>query len=153
MAAKLAVRALDPDDFDAALVLYETLTRDGSVAGKERFRQLLDHPGSTVFASEAGQALTAMATLHILPNMTQNGRPYALIENVISLEHVRNQGHARAVMQAVVDTAWGADCYKVMLLTGQDTGARSFYEKLGFRADQKFGMQLRRVPPRKPNRT
>ncbi len=151
MAAKLAVRPLGPDDFDAALALYETLTGDGGVAGKERFGQLLDHPGSTVFASEVAGSLTAMATLHILPNMTQNGRPYALVENVVSLGRVRNEGHARAVMQAVIDAAWDADCYKVMLLTGQDTGARSFYEKLGFRADQKFGMQLRRVPPRKPD--
>ena len=51
-------------------------------------------------------------------------------------------------MQAAIDAVWAADAYKVMLVTGQGTGARGFYERLGFRADEKHGMQMRRVPPR-----
>jgi hypothetical protein len=36
-------------------------------------------------------------------------------------------------------------------MTGTATGAQGFYEKLGYSADQKLGMQIRGVPPRNPN--
>ena len=47
-------------------------------------------------------------------------------------------------MQAAIDSAWDADCYKVMLLTSQQRGAKGFYESLGFSSTDKFGMQIRR---------
>ncbi|MEO1364479.1 MAG: GNAT family N-acetyltransferase [Pseudomonadota bacterium] len=89
-----------------------------------------------------------MVTLHILPNMTQGGRPYALIENVVTHAEHRGAGHGRQVMEAAVAAAWAADCYKIMLLTGQTAQARGFYEALGFSADEKWGMTLRRAPLR-----
>ncbi len=51
-------------------------------------------------------------------------------------------------MQAAIDAAWAADCYKIMLLTGRTAEARGFYEKLGFGTDEKWGMTIRRVPER-----
>lgn len=89
-----------------------------------------------------------MATLHILPNMTQGGRPYAVVENGVTHSDHRGAGHGRVVMQAVIDAAWSADCYKIMLMTGRIAKARGFYEKLGFGADEKWAMTLRRVPVR-----
>ena len=90
----------------------------------------------------------AMVTLHILPNMTQGGRPYALIENVVTHADHRGSGCGRRVIEAAVQRAWEADCYKVMLLTGQRAKARCFYEALGFSADEKWAMTLRRAPVR-----
>ena len=142
------IRPLTTADHAQVLPLYAVL--GGSCTEPETFETILCHPGTTIWGGFDDDTLKAMTTLHILPNLTQNGRPYALIENVASLPSARGQGHARAVMQAASDTAWAADAYKIMLLTGQDTGAKGFYESLGFRADQKFGMQLRRVPARKP---
>ncbi|MEO0402060.1 MAG: GNAT family N-acetyltransferase [Pseudomonadota bacterium] len=145
---KSSTRALTSADNVQALLLYDIL--GGGAVDINTFHAVIDHPGTQIWGSFEGNELCAFATVHVLPNMTQNGRPYALIENVASKPEHRGQGHARTAMQAAIDTAWTADAYKIMLLTGQDTGARVFYEKLGFRADQKFGMQLRRVPPRMP---
>lgn len=139
-------RPLAAADHAGVLPLYAVL--GGSTGEPVAFQTLLGHPGTTIWGSFDGQTLCAMATLHILPNLTQNGRPYGLIENVASLPAYRGQGHAKAAMHAAIAAAWHADAYKIMLLTGQDTGARPFYESLGFTADQKFGMQLRRVSPR-----
>ena len=86
----------------------------------------------------------------MLPNLTQNATPYALIENVACLPNQQRRGHGRRAMMAAIDSAWASHAYKIMLLTGQDTDAVGFYQTLGFRADQKYGMQLRRVPPRTP---
>ena len=89
-----------------------------------------------------------MATLHILPNMTFSGRPYALAENVVTLNSHQGKGHGRTVMSYLQEQAWAANAYKVMLLTGRSAAARGFYEKLGYSADQKWGMVLRRAPLR-----
>ena len=89
-----------------------------------------------------------MVTLHILPNMTRGGRPYALVENVVTLAAYRGQGYGRRVMQAAIAAAWAADCYKIMLLTGKTSAARGFYDALGFSTEEQWGMSLRRIPVR-----
>lgn len=144
-------RPLGAKDHAGALALYRALVGDQTIdTTQAQFAALLDHPGTTLFGVTAQDTLCAMVTLHILPNITQGGRPYALIENVVTLPDRRGQGHARLALQAAIDAAWNADAYKIMLLTGQDAGARGFYERMGFKANEKFGMQLRRVPPRAP---
>lgn len=120
------------------------------VADIVQFSQVLAHPGTTVAGAEVAGQIVAMATLHLLPNMTQGGRPYGLIENVVTLPVHRGQGLMRQVMKFLHAHAWGAQAYKIMLMTGQDTGAKGFYGTLGYSADQNHGLQIRQVPPRKP---
>ena len=139
-------RALTSTDHPDVLPLYDVL--DGASRDPAAYHAILDHPGTTIFGSFDGARLCAMVTLHILPNMTQGGRPYALIENVVTHAEHRGVGHGRQVMEAAVSAAWAADCYKIMLLTGRTAQARGFYEALGFSADEKWGMTLRRAPLR-----
>lgn len=146
----MTTRALTADDTGQAMRLYRDLVGDAPLADPADFAALLDHPGTQVFGAFAGPDLAAMATLHLLPNMTQGGRPYALIENVVTAAHHRGEGHGHAVMQAVVAQAWEADAYKIMLMTGVSAQARGFYEKLGFSGTEKHAMTLRRAPLRQP---
>ncbi len=147
-------RELEPSDYDDAFALYRELVGDIPLAegpaGRERFREIVEHPGTTIWGAELGGKVVSMATLHVLPNLTFGGRPYCLIENVVTLRSHQGQGLARGVMNAVVEAAWRAGAYKIMLLTGKAFGTKGFYEKLGFSDDQKFGMMLRRAPPRQP---
>jgi len=133
--------------------LYEDLVGPGGVIsgpeGRQQFEQILRHPGTSVVCGESDGRLVSAATLHILPNMTVQGRPYALIENVVTLRAMQGRGLGRAVMDYARDLAWAADCCKIMLLTGRELGARAFYEKLGYTAEDKWGMTLRRVPKRR----
>ena len=149
---KVRLRTATTEDYSDIHALYEELVGAGGVAsgqeGKQRFSEILAHPGTTIACAEYEERLVAAATLHILPNMTVNGRPYALIENVVTLRAMQGTGLGRAVMDYARDMAWAADCYKIMLLTGRDVGARSFYEKLGYSAEEKWGMTLRRTPKR-----
>lgn len=139
------VRPLTIDDFDAALHLYRVLTRDPVPVSdrREAFAAILDHPGTTVFGADDGVVIRGMTTLHLLPNMTSGGRPYGLIENVVTDSAWQAKGVGREVMQAVLDHARTAGAYKVMLMTGTKRGARGFYEKLGFSDLEKHGMVLR----------
>lgn len=145
----MTTRKLTSQDVQAALTLYRHLVGDQMIGGADALARVLDHPGTSVFGAFKGDALLAMATLHILPNVTQGGRPYALVENVVTHAEHRGHGHGRRVMEAVIAAAWAADCYKIMLLTGRTAEARGFYEKLGFGADEKWGMTIRRAPVRR----
>ena len=147
-------RSLVATDFADALALYQTLNTTPSASdgpdGSRAFADLLAHQGTQIIGAEVGGHIVSMATLHILPNMTYAGRPYALVENVVTAAAHQGRGLGTALMQHVLQSAWDAGCYKVMLLTGQAYGARGFYEKLGFSADDKVGMTLRRAPVRTP---
>ena len=150
----VTVRPLTEGDFNAALALYNTFggappPLQGAEA-KRQFRRVLAHPGTLIFGAEVEGQICAMATLHILPNMTVAGRPYALIENVVTLKQFERRGLARAVMEQAINHAWAQEAYKIMLLTGHTANAKGFYEKLGFSGDDKHAMTLRKVPPRQP---
>lgn len=145
----MTVRPLTLADTAAAFALYLDLVGDGDLAGPDQFAAVLAHPGTTVWSVWDGAHLRAIATLHILPNVTQGGRSYAMIENVVSHHKHRGAGYGRRVMEAAMDAAWAVGCYKIMLLTGRTAQARGFYERLGFSADEKWGMSLRRAPLRK----
>jgi GNAT superfamily N-acetyltransferase len=141
-------------DFVDARALYVELVGDIPVpdgaAGEARFSEILSHPGTTVWGADCMGQVVSMATLHIIPNMTFDARPYAIVENVVTLRSHRGKGLGAGVMSAVIDAGWSANAYKIMLLTGKTLGARGFYEKLGFTDQDKYGMTLRRAPSRRP---
>lgn len=147
----MILRALRGDDWTQARLLYLALTRSDTialtrsdtVAGRASYDALLGHPGTQVVGRFDQTYLRAMRTLHVLPNMIYGGRPYGLVENVVTAPAHRGQGHGRAVLEHVLSLARSAACYKVMLLTGKGRAARGFYEAVGFSAAEKWGMTLR----------
>lgn len=144
----MKTRPLTENDWPAAAALYAQLNTkapmDADDAAKAQFAKVLAHDGTTIFGALSGDQVKAMVTLHLLPNVTYGGRPYGLIENVVTDQDARGQGLAKAAMTAALKAAWQADAYKVMLLTGLGNEAVGFYEKLGFSSTEKAGMILRR---------
>lgn len=138
----MLVRKLTREDFDDALSLYRALTRDPVPVSDSlaAFDAVLSHAGTCIMGMECEGRITSMITLHLLPNMTSGGRPYALIENVVTDPNHRGKGMGAAVMQAGIEHARAANAYKVMLLTGTARGALGFYEKMGFSGHEKHGM-------------
>jgi|UPI00046A645F GNAT superfamily N-acetyltransferase len=150
-AVTLSCRPLTVSDYADARQLYAALSTGDSLISFEdglgAFAQLLSHPGTTVMGAAQAGRIVSMATLHLMPNMTYHGRPFGLIENVVTLPDARGKGCARAVMAALAETAQAASAYKIMLLTGRDNDAKGFYERLGYNADEKHGMILRLDQP------
>lgn len=138
------VRPLGRAECDDLIPLYNELTFGPKTARRDAILRVLDHPGTDIFGAIVTGRVRAMATLHVLPNVTFNARPYSLIENVATCADARMHGLGRQVMQSAIDAAWAQNVYKIMLLTGQKRGARGFYEALGFNCEDKFGMVLRR---------
>lgn len=139
------VRALTMADAPQALILYNELTAGPPADDPAAFSYVLNHAGTRVFgAFTVAGDLAAMVTLHLMPNVLWQGRPYGLIENVVTRKSCQRMGYGRQVMQAAIDAAWADNAYKLMLMTGQGRGATGFYEALGFSAKDKFAMVMRR---------
>jgi GNAT superfamily N-acetyltransferase len=95
--------------------------------------EALANPRIRYFGADADGDLVASCNLVIVPNLTRAGRPYGVIENVVTHPDHRGQGCARAVLAAALAHAWGEGCYKVVLTTSRlDAGTAAFYEKCGF---------------------
>lgn len=140
-------------DVDDILALYRHLIPDDpdlhTARAKEIFQQFEAFGDSAIFLGRISGELVTSCTLLVIPNLTRNGRPYGLIENVVTSQDYRGQGHGQALMQYVINYACAHNCYKIMLMTGsQKLQTHAFYEKCGFSAS-KVGFQIRQLPARK----
>ncbi|GHG90599.1 GNAT family N-acetyltransferase [Pseudodonghicola xiamenensis] len=150
---QLKIRPTDHDDLDPLLDLYRHLdaedTRPTPRQAAESFDRFLRYPGSAIFLGEVDGLPACSCTLVVIPNLTRGGRPYGLIENVVTHARFRQRGYGKAILDAATEAAWREDCYKVMLMTGSKTPATlAFYAGAGFE-QSKTGFQKRRLPARK----
>jgi N-acetylglutamate synthase-like GNAT family acetyltransferase len=138
-------RIAQADDFHAVQKLLHQLNPDGDAlsATLAQWSTILNHPGTSVWLADNGEPIACM-TLHILPNLTYSAAPYAVIENVVTREDYRGQGIGRELMLHVLEHADRSACYKVMLLTGGERGAKGFYRACGFSETLKTGMVIYR---------
>lgn len=139
--------ALTAQDYASARSLYQVLSTGHSLpdfeTGRAAYEEVLAHPGTSILGAQNEGQIVSMATLHVLPNMTYQARPYGLIENVATLPAFSGQGFGKAVMSAAAELAWCAGAYKIMLLTGRSNNAAGFYRSLGYDVDEKHGFILR----------
>lgn len=130
-------------DTEDALALYLELTAGPKTASAEDYLRVLEHPGTTIFGADVGGRPRSMLTLHVLPNVTWGGRPYAIIENVVTHKEYRRTGLGRATMIHALEIAKAANAYRAMLMTGPQRGASGFYEACGFESSGKIAFQIR----------
>lgn len=139
-------------DAEALLALYDFLSSDNERCPLELARvnisKICQIDGSAVLLGEKnGKALTT-CTLIIVPNISRGGRPYAIIENVVTHPDHRGKGLGKVILDAACERAWNSDCYKVMLSTGSTRPSTlSFYESADFE-QSRTGFQKRRLPKR-----
>ncbi|RSM31777.1 GNAT family N-acetyltransferase [Aeromonas salmonicida] len=98
-----------------------------------------------IVAEVEGQ-LAATCQLGVIPTLTTGGRPFGIIEHVITAARFRRQGLSQKVLEQALAIAWQQDCYKVMLLSGEGReAAHRLYEKLGFKAGIEKGFVIKQV--------
>jgi GNAT superfamily N-acetyltransferase len=106
-------------------------------------RTFLLYPGSAIMVGTFDRQLVATCALVVVPNLTRGGKPYGLIENVVTRADYRTRGFASAVLAAALQEAWRHACYKVMLMTGSKRPETlAFYRKAGFE-QSKTAFQVR----------
>lgn len=146
-ASSLEIRMAGSDDLPGVLDLYQHLhavdDRPSRASAEQALARLEGMPGSGVLIGSNEDGIRSSCTLIVIPNLTRGGRPYALIENVVTHASARGRGYGKAVLAAALERAWGQDCYKVMLMSGsQDVATLRFYRSSGFE-QTKTGFQVR----------
>ena len=145
---EVLVRPARREDLDGMLALCRALQPEDPVPARGKaeaaWAALLGNGLATVLVAECAGTLAASCTLVLIPNLTRDCRPYALIENVVTLEGHRRRGLGRRVLRAAIARAREAGCYKVMLATGSKQEATlRFYEGVGLERGGKTYFQAR----------
>ena len=144
-----AVRKVRVDELKKLLELYRQLNLDDpdiSAANgtKELWNDILRDSDQSIFVVEKDGTLIASCTLVVINNLTRAGKPYALIENVVTHSSYRRMGYGRAVLDKAIAAAREKGCYKIMLMTGRkDEGTLAFYDKSGFERGTKTGFCIK----------
>ena len=141
------IREVCAEDYDALMLLYTHLHEKSVPAMDARiaavWERILRDPGYHIIAADVSGTIAATCTCIIVPNMTHGVRPYALIENVVTLAEYRRRGLASACLDYAKQLAVRENCYKIMLMTGaKDEGTLHFYEQAGFDRGSKTAFSL-----------
>jgi GNAT superfamily N-acetyltransferase len=117
---------------------------DASVAA-EIWGEILSNDCVHFIVVEEDNRLVSSCMLLIVPNLTRGGRPFAVIENVVTHPGCRRRGLGTSVLLFALEIAWNANCYKVMLATGrEDEATLRFYGEAGFSQGAKTHFEARR---------
>ena len=139
------VEFIGPHELNELIKLYNHLhEKDLPPPSKEKlehiWNEIQSNPLLIYFVVKIKGEFVSSCTLSIIPNLTRGGRPYGLIENVVTHKNFRRKGYATKILKKALQYAWEKRCYKVMLLTGsKDPGVFEFYAKAGFKKDIKTG--------------
>ena len=142
--AQAGVRLAEARDLPGLLALYRELRphderlspRDASVV----LRRLLSDDDIALVVCDVAGELTATCMLAIVPQFARAGRPFGVIEHVVTASAHRRRGFGRAVLRRALDIAWTRECCKVVLLSGvQRAEARALYASVGFSGDIERG--------------
>lgn len=138
----LEIRECQPEDLSALLHLYTQLHDQPMPSITDRILAVWEHimkdENHHVIAGFVDGAMVSSCVINIIPNLTHEQRPYAVIENVITDQNERARGYASAILNYAREIADREHCYKIMLMTGssKDSTLR-FYEKAGYNRQDK----------------
>jgi len=141
----LTIRDIKNNEMSKLLKLYTHLHRkDAPLPEKSKlesiWKEIITNPLIHYFVVEYENEIVSSCTLSVIPNLTRRGRPYGLIENVVTHKDYRRRGFGTLILQYALKFAWENNCYKVMLLTGsKDPAIHQFYDRAGFKKGIKTG--------------
>ena len=145
----MEVKRLKAGDLDRLLSLYKHLHSDDVLASQQSLQRVWNKicqqkDTFIYFGLQDKEELVSSCNLTIIPNLTRGGRPFALIENVVTHAAYRNQGLGKRIMEYALTYARKMQCYKVMLFSNAGRKeAHRFYEDLGFDTSDKIGYTIK----------
>lgn len=144
----MEIRRLTREDLPSLIALYAQLSdrhREMSLPRTEEVWDtvLKDDPNIVYLGAVDRGQVVSTCYLVVIPTLVYGGRPFALLENVVTDAAHRRQGLAAQLIREAVEIARERGCYKLVLQSGvQRTGAHRFYEQLGFDGDRKRAFVL-----------
>ena len=136
--------ATGKDAEDLKVLYFENLTKypPKEEQNMDEWRAFLDEYSKDKYnyilvAEEDGKAVSSVQ-MAVIRSLTHNVRPFAVVENVVTLDGYRKRGYASALLQKATEIAKDHNCYKVFLETGSNRESTlNFYRQNGFAIDEK----------------
>ena len=121
------------------LFLHEKNIPENSEYLENTWKTIIEDINHHIVVKEINGKIVSSCVCVIIPNLTRNIRPYALIENVVTNEEYRGKGYATECLNYAKEIAIKNDCYKMMLLTGtKNENILAFYKSAGYNSDDKI---------------
>lgn len=138
----IMIREITENDFDGLMKLYMQLHNNPMPEKTDDmlniWNKILNEKDHHIIVAEEDGKIVSSCVCVIVPNLTHNQQPYALIENVITDVLYRNKGLATQCLEYAKELAIKENCYKLMLLTGsKKESTLNFYERAGYNRDDK----------------
>lgn len=140
------VRPATELDIPRILELYETLTGERHNLSRQEtgpvFVEIASMPGHELLVAEENGLVVGTMVLLIVPNLSHEARPWAIVENMVVDSNYRLKGIGRLLMDYAINRAREAGCYKLQLLSNvKRKGAHRFYKALGFQTSA-YGFRM-----------
>lgn len=140
---EMIIRPARIEDLPVLVEMYQDLSLEGesreevgsplAEAYGEAFQEIEADPRQRLLVAEAGGRMVATLVLVIVPNLTQVGRPWAVIENVVVARGERDRGYGEILVRHAIDEARRAGCYRMSVTCDKRRpDASRFYKRLGF---------------------
>jgi N-acetylglutamate synthase-like GNAT family acetyltransferase len=131
------IRKATPKDIPRILALYEELTEEKISVSSETLQRVFSEieamPGQEFLVAEKDGSVGGTLFIQIIPNLSHNARPYAILENMVVDNKYRRQGIGRNLIDHALTRCREAGCYKVQLLSNKKRKeAHEFYRSVGF---------------------
>ena len=131
------------EDLDKLLNLYlflhEKNIPENSDYLENTWKTIIEDINHHIIVNEINGKIVSSCVCVIIPNLTRNIRPYALIENAVTNDEYRGKGYATECLNYAKEIAIKNNCYKMMLLTGtKSENTLAFYKNAGYNSDAKI---------------
>ncbi|CCO46213.1 putative Acyl-CoA N-acyltransferase [Vibrio nigripulchritudo SOn1] len=142
------IRIANKDDLTGILRLYKELRGNDPDVTEEELSEtwtaMQNNPHTTLVVAEVDGHLASTCQLGLVPTVTNAGKPFGIIEHVITSENFRRRGLSQKVLEKALELAWELDCYQVVLLSGETRfSAHRLYEKVGFQSGIEKGFVIK----------
>lgn len=136
------IREITEKDLNGLLELYTHLHNNPVPEGNDElyslWNDIICDKNHHIIVAEYDGRIVSSCVCVIVPNLTHNQQPYALVENVVTDEKYRGKGYATACLDYAKKIAIEENCYKLMLLTGsKQESTLNFYERAGYNRNDK----------------
>ena len=136
------VRESRKEDLKEILELYlhlheESIPKQSDFLSRT-WEQIMQDENHHLIVNEVEGKIVSSCVCVIIPNLTRNVRPYAFVENVVTLRDYTVQGLATQCLDFAKRIAQSNNCYKMMLLTGsKEEKTLDFYRNAGYNSTDK----------------
>jgi GNAT superfamily N-acetyltransferase len=142
----MVIRTATENDLPRILELYQQLAippvEDSSLdnpvhdSHRQAFADITALSGCEVIVAEGDGKIFGTSMLTVVPNLSHDGKPWIIVENVVVDKNYRRTGAGKLLMEYIKQKAIETGCCKIQLMSDKrrTEEAHKFYQAIGYNA-------------------